>query len=59
MEFSEGFTDLHTEVYRRVLAGEGFGLQEAGEAIRIAALVRTAPLSPPRPGEKHPFLEER
>jgi len=56
VEFSEGFTDLHTEVYRKTLAGEGFGLQEADEAIRIAALVRTAPLSPPGPGKRHPFL---
>src|SRR5205814_31088 len=26
VEFSEGFTDLHTRVYEEVLAGRGFGI---------------------------------
>nr|BAL53100.1 lipopolysaccharide biosynthesis protein WbpB [uncultured Deinococcota bacterium] len=56
VEFSEGFTDLHTEVYRKTLAGEGFGLDEAAEAIRVAALLRTLPLSQPSPETRHPFL---
>lgn len=56
VEFSEGFTDLHTEVYRKTLAGEGFGLDEAAEAIRVAALLRTLPLSQPSPESRHPFL---
>ena len=56
VEFSEGFTDLHTEVYRKTLAGEGFGLDEAAEAIRVAALLRTLPLSQPSPENRHPFL---
>ena len=55
-EFSEGFTDLHTEVYRKTLAGEGFGLAEAREAIRVAAEVRTLPLKDPTPEVRHPFL---
>jgi UDP-N-acetyl-2-amino-2-deoxyglucuronate dehydrogenase len=56
VEFSEGFTDLHTEVYRKTLAGEGFGLAEAREAIRVAAEVRTLPLKDPTPEVRHPFL---
>lgn len=56
VEFSEGFTDLHTEVYRKTLAGEGFGLDEAAEAIRVAALLRTLPLRQPSPETRHPFL---
>ena len=28
-EFSDGFTDLHTESYRQILAGNGFGVEEA------------------------------
>ena len=56
VEFSEGFTDLHTEVYRKTLAGEGFGLDEEAEAIRVAALLRTLPLSQPSPENRHPFL---
>ena len=54
--YAEGFTDLHTEVYRKTLAGEGFGLDEAAEAIRVAALLRTLPLSQPSPENRHPFL---
>lgn len=56
VEFSEGFTDLHTAVYRKTLAGEGFGLDEAAEAIRVAALLRTLPLSQPSSENRHPFL---
>jgi UDP-N-acetyl-2-amino-2-deoxyglucuronate dehydrogenase len=42
IEFSEGFTDLHTESYRRILAGEGFGIQEALPSIRLVHNIRTA-----------------
>ena len=44
IEFSEGFTDLHTLVYQQTLAGEGFGLEEAKTAIQIVHDIRnTAP----------------
>src|ERR1039457_5039072 len=33
IEFSEGFTDLHTVVYQRTLEGNGFGLNDARPAI--------------------------
>ena len=42
IEFSEGFTDLHTRSYEAVLAGEGFGLQEAATAVRIVHDIRNA-----------------
>lgn len=42
VEFSEGFTDLHTESYRRILDGQGFGIAEALPAIRLAHAIRTA-----------------
>ncbi|MHB8863505.1 MAG: Gfo/Idh/MocA family protein [Pirellulaceae bacterium] len=35
IEFSEGFTDLHTRVYQAVLAGHGAGIQEARPAIEL------------------------
>lgn len=41
VEFSEGFADLHTESYREILAGRGFGLQEARAAIEVAHVLRT------------------
>lgn len=40
-EFSEGFADLHTVCYRKILAGEGFGIQEAGKAIEVAYQIRS------------------
>lgn len=56
VEFSEGFTDLHTEVYRKTLAGEGFGLEEARPGIEVAAQVRRAEVVTPRPEVRHTFL---
>jgi len=54
VEFSGGFTDLHTEVYRRTLAGEGFGLEDTREAIRVTEEIRKLPLVSSR--DRHPFL---
>ncbi len=42
VEFSEGFTDLHTEVYRVTLAGNGFGLSDARPSIELAHQIRNA-----------------
>jgi len=41
-EFSEGFTDLHTISYKHILAGEGYGLADAREAILLAHSIRNA-----------------
>ena len=46
VEFSGGFADLHTEVYRRTLAGEGFGLADARPAIELTHQIRTLPVQP-------------
>jgi len=56
VEFSEGFTDLHTEVYRRTLAGEGFGLKEARPGIELTARVRRAEVVASRPEVRHAYL---
>jgi UDP-N-acetyl-2-amino-2-deoxyglucuronate dehydrogenase len=40
IEFSEGFTDLHTESYREILAGNGFGLSVARPSIELAHAIR-------------------
>ena len=42
LEFSEGFTDLHTLSYRDMLEGKGFGLEGAGIAIRTVHDIRKA-----------------
>ncbi len=56
IEFSEGFTELHTETYRKILSGEGYGLDEALRSVEIVYVIRNA-----RPvglrGEYHPFLK--
>lgn len=40
IEFSEGFTDLHTLSYAEILKGNGFGLDEAQKSIEIAYTIR-------------------
>ncbi len=42
VEFSDGFTDLHTRSYEDILAGKGFRLTEAATAIRIVHDIRNA-----------------
>lgn len=42
LEFSGGFTDLHTRSYQATLKGEGFGLETAAKAIEIAYAIRQA-----------------
>lgn len=55
IEFSEGFTDLHTVVYRDVLAGRGFGLDDVRPSIALAHEIRAA--EPVTPGsDAHPKL---
>ena len=41
-EFSEGFTDLHTVVYRQILEGRGFGMDEARPSINLAHELRNS-----------------
>lgn len=45
VEFSEGFTDLHTRSYEEIVAGRGFGLDEVRASIDIVSAFRNAPLS--------------
>jgi UDP-N-acetyl-2-amino-2-deoxyglucuronate dehydrogenase len=42
VEFSEGFEDLHTTVYREVLAGRGFGIDDAYPSIELVHAIRNA-----------------
>ncbi len=55
MEFTEGFTDLHTKVYSGILNGEGFGIVEARPSIELVNQIRNDNII--NGGEKaHPFL---
>ncbi|GHM99747.1 oxidoreductase [Cytophagales bacterium WSM2-2] len=40
IEFSDGFTDLHTKSYSEILAGKGFGLIDAKPSIELAHEIR-------------------
>ncbi len=56
IEFSGGFTDLHTRSYEEILAGNGFGLDEARNSIEIVSTIRAAePIG--LDGEYHPFCK--
>lgn len=54
LEFSGGFTDLHTRSYEKILAGRGFGLEENRSAIETVCAIRDAEIT--MVGEIHPFL---
>ncbi len=41
VEFSDGFTDLHTQSYREILAGRGFRVETARPSVEIAQRIRT------------------
>jgi UDP-N-acetyl-2-amino-2-deoxyglucuronate dehydrogenase len=47
LEFSEGFTDLHTRVYEEVLAGRGYGISDARPSIELSHRIRSAPITNP------------
>lgn len=54
IEFSSGFTELHTESYKNILEGKGFGLEDAKQCIQIVSDIRN---STPKglKGDYHPF----
>jgi UDP-N-acetyl-2-amino-2-deoxyglucuronate dehydrogenase len=55
IEFSEGFTDLHTKSYQAILDGKGFNLTEALPSIELAHAIRTQkPIGVK--GDYHPFV---
>jgi UDP-N-acetyl-2-amino-2-deoxyglucuronate dehydrogenase len=55
IEFSDGFTDLHTVSYSEILAGKGFGLDDARQSVDIVYNIRNAnPVG--LTGDFHPLL---
>lgn len=42
VEFTEGFTELHTEVYKDILSGGGFGIKESRPSIELVYKIREA-----------------
>lgn len=42
IDFSDGFTELHTLVYKDILAGKGFGIEAARPSINLVHKIREA-----------------
>lgn len=57
IEFSEGFTDLHTESYKQILSGNGFGLEEARKSIKIVSDIRNQDVVN-NSSDAHPFVKK-
>jgi UDP-N-acetyl-2-amino-2-deoxyglucuronate dehydrogenase len=57
IEFSGGFTDLHTASYQNVLDGGGYGLDVVRPSIELVSHIRTAAIEPNR-GEQHPDIKK-
>lgn len=55
-EFSEGFTDLHTLVYKQILSGCGFGMEDARPSIDLVYALRKTIPTPVRGKDCHPFV---
>lgn len=56
IEFSGGFTDLHTLSYEHILAGNGFGLEEARQSIEIVHDIRNGSLLNSGTDSCHPLV---
>ena len=56
VEFTEGFTDLHTHVYEETLAGTGFRIDDARPSIQLVYELRNM-LITATPENPHPILQ--
>ena len=57
IEFSKGFTDLHTRSLEEILKGNGFGLDETYSSINTVSIIRNkVPIG--LKGEYHPFCKK-
>jgi len=55
LEFTRGFTDLHTEIYTRTLDGRGFGIADARPSIELVNNIRGCTVSAGMAGCTHPI----
>jgi UDP-N-acetyl-2-amino-2-deoxyglucuronate dehydrogenase len=57
IEFSGGFTDLHTRVYEETLKGNGFGIGDARPSIELVHNLRAMKLTDNPSGLIHPSIQ--
>ena len=58
IEFSDGFTDLHTASYQHIINGGGFGLKEARTSIQTVYEIRHQEPAPLQ-GDYHPMAKNK
>jgi len=56
LEFSDGFTELHTRCYEAIFNGSGYTISDTRQAIEIVHKIRSAEISSPNE-EYHPFIK--
>ena len=57
VEFSDGFTELHSDSYREIVAGRGFSIEDVRPSVELVAGFRFLPLTPGN-GERHPLAAQ-
>ncbi len=58
IEFTDGFADLHTESYKNIVNGNGFGIKEARKSIQIVYDIRNS-IPAGLTGDYHPFAAKK
>jgi UDP-N-acetyl-2-amino-2-deoxyglucuronate dehydrogenase len=58
IEFSGGFTDLHTLVYRDILSGGGYGIDDARTSIKVVSELRNMKVAGVHPERSNPLLSK-
>lgn len=58
LEFSEGFTDLHTISYQEIVEGSGYGIEDARHCIEAVNFIRDASIVSDSDGRMHPFVRQ-
>lgn len=56
IEFSGGFTDLHTMVYQDILSGGGYGVEDARTSIKVVSELRNLKVAGIHPERSNPLL---
>jgi UDP-N-acetyl-2-amino-2-deoxyglucuronate dehydrogenase len=59
IEFSGGFTDLHTLVYKDILQGKGYGIEDARPSLNLVSSIRNTTPGIKNKNGRHPFLVKR
>ncbi len=58
IEFSQGFTDLHTISYQEILAGRGYGIEDARHCVETVAEIQKGKIVHADHNKAHPFLQK-